>query len=74
MGIRAAADGNFRDEYDHRLHQIVTLAGCLKNGPTDIQDLWMVYFAWYKPAIRYTLPVTTFTNTKWNNHTNYNLK
>ena len=64
LGVRAAADGNFDDEYDYRLKQSRTLAGRLANTPADIRDAWMIYFCRYKPAIGYCLPITTFTDTK----------
>ena len=64
LGVRAAADGNFKDEYDHQLQQSRTLTGRIKNAPIDIRDAWMIYFCQYKPAIGYCLPITTFTDDK----------
>ena len=64
LGVRAAADGNFNDEYDYRLSQSRKLAGRLANTPADIRDAWMIYFCRYKPAIGYCLPITTFTDAK----------
>ena len=64
LGVRVAGDGNFKDEYDHRLKQSRTLAGRLTNAPVDIRDAWLIYFCRYKPAIGYCLPITTFTDTE----------
>ena len=62
LGVRAAADGNFKDEYKYRLDQSRKLAGRLQNAPGDHRDAWMIYFCRYKPAIGYCLPITTFTD------------
>ena len=64
LGVQAAADANFRDEYKYRLDQSRKLAGRLKIAPGDHQDAWMIYFCRYKPAIGYCLPITTFTDTE----------
>ena len=64
LGVRAAADGNFKDEYKYRLDQRRKLAGRLKIVLGDHQDAWMIYFCGYKPAIGYCLPITTFTDTE----------
>ena len=62
LGVRIAADGNFKDEYKHRLNQSRKIAGRLANAQGDIRDAWMIYFCRYKPAIGYCLPITTFTD------------
>ena len=62
LGIRLAADGNFRDELKYRISQSQTIAGRLHASPLRGWSAWQVYYCRYKPAIGYCLSITTFTN------------
>ena len=66
LGVRAAADGNFKDEYDHRLLLCKTLAGRLKGAPLKTDEVHQVYYTRYKPSVCYCLPITTFTDIECN--------
>jgi exonuclease III len=61
LGIKAAANGNYKQEYETRLEMSRTLAGRLATAPLNIGLSWQVYYCRWKPAITYCLPITTFS-------------
>jgi hypothetical protein len=65
--VRAAADGNFIDEYTYRLNQSKAMAGRLAGAPFNPSKVYQVYSSRFKPAVGYCLPITTFSDTQCNN-------
>ena len=61
LGIMAAADGTYNQEYAVRLEKSRELAGRLQVSPLSIALSWQAYYCRWKPAITYCLPITTFT-------------
>ena len=64
LGVRMALTGDMTTEYQYRLAQCKTMAIDLSRAPFDPLDAWMVYESRYRAAIRFPLPVTTFTTTE----------
>jgi hypothetical protein len=64
LGVRLALTGEMATEYHYRLAQCKTMATDLSRAPFDPLDAWMVYESRYRAAIRFPLPVTTFTTTE----------
>ena len=61
LGIKAAANGTYKQEYLVRLERSKDLAGRLQVAPLNIALSWQVYYCRWKPAIVYCLPITTFS-------------
>jgi hypothetical protein len=61
LGVKAAANGTFKQEYQTCLERSREIAGCLKAAPLNIVLSWQVYYCRWKPAITYCLPITTFS-------------
>ena len=61
LGVRLAADGNFKDEFIYRREQAETIAGRLTNSNATSQDAYMIYAFRYCPALFYCLRLTYFT-------------
>ena len=61
LGIKAAANGTYKQEYVTRLEKSRDLAGKLTAAPLNIVLSWQVYYCRWKPAITYCLPITTFS-------------
>ena len=61
LGIKAAADGTYKQEYMTRLDKSRELAGRLKAVPLNLSLTWQAYYCRWKPAITYCLPITTFS-------------
>ena len=61
LGIMAAANGTYKQEYFTRLDKSRELAGRLLVSPLNIAHSWQAYYSRWKPAITYCLPITTFT-------------
>ena len=61
LGIMAAANGTYKQEYDTRLEKSWELAGCLLISPLNISLSWQAYYYRWKLAITYCLLITTFT-------------
>ena len=61
LGIMAAANGTYKQEYITRLDKSRELAGRLIVSPLNIALSWQAYYCRWKPAITYCLPITTFT-------------
>jgi len=66
LGVRAAADGNFKDEYTYRLNQSKVMAGRLAGAPFNPSEVYQVYSSRFKPAVGYCLPITTFSDKQCN--------
>lgn len=62
LGIKAAANGTYKQEYETRLEKSRELAGLLVVAPLNISLSWQVYYCRWKPSITYCLPITTFTS------------
>jgi ribonuclease HI len=60
LGVKAAANGTFAQEYQTRLEKSREIAGRLTAAPLNIALSWQVYYCRWKPAITYCLPITTF--------------
>ena len=65
-GRKLLGDGNFKEEFEHRLQQSKTLAGRLKGAPLKPDEVNQVYYTRYKPSVGYCLPITTFTDNECN--------
>ena len=61
LGIMAAANGTYKQEYNTRLDKSREIAGRLLVSPLNIALSWQAYFCRWRPAITYCLPITTFT-------------
>ena len=61
LGIMAAANGTYDQEFKVRLLKSQELAGRLKTAPLSIALSWQAYYCRWKPAITYCLPITTFS-------------
>ena len=61
LGVKAAANGTYQQEYITRLEQSRELAGRLTVAPLNIVLSWQVYYCRWRPAITYCLPITTFS-------------
>ena len=61
LGIKAAANGTYTQEYQVRLDKSRDLAGKLQAAPLNTALSWQVYYCRWKPAITYCLPITTFS-------------
>ena len=61
LGIMAAANGTYQEEYKARLDKSREMAGRLQASPLDLVLTWQAYYCRWKPAITYCLPITTFT-------------
>ena len=64
LGVKAAANGTFEQEFLSRLEKSRELAGRLQAAPLNIALSWQVYYCRWKPAITYCLPITTFSATE----------
>ena len=62
LGIKAAANGTYKQEYETRLEKSRELAGLLVVAPLNISLSWQAYYCRWKPSITYCLPITTFTS------------
>ena len=62
LGIMAAANGTYKQEYMARLDKSREIAGRLVVSPLNIALSWQAYFCRWKPVITYCLPITTFTS------------
>ena len=60
LGIMAAANGTYEQEFQVRLEKSRDIAGKLQAAPLNIALSWQVYYCRWKPAITYCLPITTF--------------
>jgi hypothetical protein len=67
LGIKAAANGTFKQEYAMRLAKSKEIAGRLQAAPLNIDLSWQVYYCRWKPAITYCLPITTFNSAECKN-------
>ena len=61
LGVRLALAGTMTEEYSYRISQTLDMARNLQRAPFNPFDAWMVYESRYRAAIRFPLPVTTFT-------------
>ena len=61
LGVKAAANGTYKQEYIVRLEKSRAIAGRLQASPLNIALSWQVYYCRWKPAITYCLPITTFS-------------
>ena len=61
LGIKAAANGTYKQEYEVRLEKSREIAGRLTTAPLNIVLSWQVYYCRWKPAITYCLSITTFS-------------
>ncbi|GFH56253.1 hypothetical protein CTEN210_12729 [Chaetoceros tenuissimus] len=62
LGARAAGNGNWRDEYKHRVKQMKSMASKVHTCTLDRNDSHLLYSTRYKPTISYPLHHTTFTD------------
>jgi hypothetical protein len=61
LGVRIPIHGTMTEELTYRQQQTQDMAKALRKAPFDPQDAWMVYESRYRAALRFPLPVTTFT-------------
>jgi hypothetical protein len=61
LGVTAAANGTFKQDYEIRLEKSRELASRLLIAPLEIALTWQAYYCRWKPAITYGLPITTFS-------------
>jgi hypothetical protein len=66
LGVMAAANGTYKQEFVSRLEKSKILAGKLKASPLNVAMSWQVYYCRWRPAITYCLPITTFTDIECN--------
>jgi len=66
LGVRRSMSGNFDDEFDHRCKQVTIMAGQIRAAKIDQRDMLMILKIRYYPAIRWCMPITTFTNKQCN--------
>jgi hypothetical protein len=59
LGVMAAADGTYKQEFLSRLQKSKNIAGKLKASPLNVAMSWQVYYCRWRPAITYCLPITT---------------
>jgi hypothetical protein len=62
LGVQAAGDGNWRDEYSFRLKQMKGMASKITHSSLDRNSTYTLYSTTYKPTICYPLHHTTFSN------------
>ena len=58
--------GNFDDEYKYRCKQESKMAGQIRAAKIDQRAMLMILKIRYYPAIRWCLPITTFTDKQCN--------
>ena len=61
LGVKAAANGTYKEEYTSKLEKSRELAGKLHAAPLNESLTWQAYYCRWKPAIIYCLPLTTFS-------------
>ena len=61
LGIKAAANGTYVQEFTTRLEKSREMAGKLQVAPLNLALTWQAYYCRWKPAITYCLPITTFS-------------
>jgi hypothetical protein len=61
LGVMAAANGTYKQEFLTRLDKSKVIAGKLQAAPLNVAMSWQVYYCRWKPAITYCLPITTFS-------------
>ena len=61
LGVMAAANGTYDQEFEARLKKSREISGRLQAAPLNIGLSWQVYYCRWKPAITYCLPITTFS-------------
>ena len=61
LGVTAAANGTYEQDFQVRLNKSREIAGKLQAAPLNIALSWQVYYCRWKPAITYCLPITTFS-------------
>jgi hypothetical protein len=61
LGVRMAMNGSFKDELEYRISQSVTMGLKLYKSWLSPIDACMVYETCFRPALEYSLMITTFS-------------